>query len=196
MLSYVFWHHPAPGPDESQYEARLIAFHRVLAGSPPVGFLRSATYRIQGAPWRPAAGGYEDWYELVDWTALGVLNAAAVSASMRAGHDAAAALAGGGAGGVYASVRAAARGRAKDAAAWLSKPRGTTYPEFARAGRAARRMRGVAAAAHPRSGSRVLRRRARGGDRRPQVAGRLRAAGGAAAARVLTHGTARSWRDS
>jgi hypothetical protein len=133
MLAYLFWHHSDSGADESRYEARLTAFHRALAGSPPAGFQRSATYRIRGASWLPAAGGYEDWYEIADWTALGVLNAAAVSASMRAEHDAAAILAGGGAGGVYASVRGAARADGDDAAVWFSKPRGATYSEFSRA---------------------------------------------------------------
>jgi hypothetical protein len=132
MLAYVFWHYPEAGVDASRYEARLAGFHRVLAGSPPPGFVRSATYRIRGAFWLPAHGGYEDWYELADWTALGALNAAAVSASMRAEHDAAAALAAGGAGGVYAAVRAAVRGPADDAAVWLSKPQGTSYSEFTR----------------------------------------------------------------
>jgi len=129
MLAYVFWHYPDAGLDAGRYEAHLAAFHRALAAASPDGFLGSAAYRIDGAPWLPGSDGYEDWYELADWTALGVLNAAAVSASTRGDHDAVAGLADGGAGGVYQSLRSAARG-ASDAGLWLTKPRGTPYSEF------------------------------------------------------------------
>jgi hypothetical protein len=57
-------------------------------------------------PFEAAAGsGYEDWYLVEDWTALGELNALAVDASHRTPHAAAAERAGEGWGGVYALVR-------------------------------------------------------------------------------------------
>ncbi len=129
MLAYVFWHYPADGLDAARYEAHLAAFHRTLGAAPPRGFLGSAAYRIDGASWLPGGEGYEDWYELADWDALGVLNEAAVSASMRGDHDAVASLADGGAGGVYRALRPAPRG-ATEAVLWLAKPKRTPYREF------------------------------------------------------------------
>jgi hypothetical protein len=94
LLAYVFWHAPADGVAREDYEERLRAFHATLAAP-------SAAFRLDD-------GGYEDWYLVDDWAALGALNEAAVAAARRAEHDAAAALSGQGAGGVYALVRGAA----------------------------------------------------------------------------------------
>ena len=96
MLAYVFWHRPAGDVERDDYEARLRAFHATL-GVP------SACFRLRLLPWRHA-DGYEDWYVVEDWAALGALNAAAVAPPRRAEHDAAAAWAAEGWGGVYALV--------------------------------------------------------------------------------------------
>ena len=96
MLAYVFWHRPAGDVERDDYEARLRAFHATL-GVP------SACFRLRLLPWRHA-DGYEDWYVVEDWAALGELNAAAVAPPRRAEHDAAAARTAEGWGGVYALV--------------------------------------------------------------------------------------------
>ena len=130
MLAYVFWHCAALGVDASRYEERLAAFHRALRRSPSDGFVGSAAYRIQGAPWLPQAAGYEDWYEVEDWAALGALNAAAVSARVRADHDTVAHLAAGGAGGLYRLLRAAAEPAVHSGSLWFAKPRERSYIDF------------------------------------------------------------------
>jgi len=100
VLAYVFWHRPAPGVDVGDYEARLRAFHESLD-------VVSAAFRLRLLPWRHD-DGYEDWYLVEDWTALGELNAAAVAAARKGEHDAAARLAGAGWAGIYKLIRGAA----------------------------------------------------------------------------------------
>ena len=93
MLAYVFWHRPAA--DANAYEAVLRAFHHSLRAAPPPGFHGSVTYARAKLPW---FDGYEDWYLVDDWTALGVLNDAAPHVP---GHDVAARRSTDGAGAVY-----------------------------------------------------------------------------------------------
>ena len=131
MLAYVFWHSPAVPERTPRYEERLAAFHRALQTAKPDGFLRSTAYRVHDGSWLPGAPGYEDWYEVADWAALGVLNATAVSASVRPDHDAVAELAGGGAGGLYGLLRRASTDPASHTlAVWAVKPRHVSYPDF------------------------------------------------------------------
>src|SRR5438045_911881 len=106
-LAYVFWHRPAEDVARSDYEERLRAFHATLE-SP------SGSFRLHTLPWK-AVDGYEDWYLVEDWAALGELNEAALAPARRAQHDAAAAASVAGWGGVYrllhgASVRVLAGG--------------------------------------------------------------------------------------
>ena len=107
MLAYVFWHRPLDGSEVDSYEQALAHFHRSLAHAPPAGFQSSAVFRI---PARPAGlswlegPGYEDWYFVEDYTALGVLNMAAVSHGHRTVHDAVAHRFGAGAGGLYGLI--------------------------------------------------------------------------------------------
>ena len=96
MLAYVFWHRPAEDVDREDYETRLRAFHQTVDAS-------SACFAVDRLPWKDL-DGYEDWYLVEHWAALGVLNATAVNAE----HDAAAAGSAAGWGGVYALVRGAA----------------------------------------------------------------------------------------
>jgi len=104
----------------------------------------SAAYRVAAIPWLPgsdaaettAVPGFEDWYLVENSGALDLLNEAAIDARHRSLHDAAALLAGDGAGGLYSLVRPPA-GREGERtpgdesdAVWLSKTRGVPYSEF------------------------------------------------------------------
>jgi hypothetical protein len=128
VLAYVFWHSPGAQADPGRYERGLAAFHDALRAAKPEGFVGSEAYRVEGAPWLPQHAGYEDWYEIRDWAALGTLNAAAVSNPARPAHDEVAELAGGGAGGIYLLLHAGPQ--PATACLWLTKPRGIPYPEF------------------------------------------------------------------
>jgi hypothetical protein len=99
VLAYVFWHRPRAGVGADEYEAALRGFHESLRP------LRSASFRVAELPFDAAGGGYEDWYLVDDWAALGELNAVAVDSGHRTPHDAAAARSAEGWGGVYALVR-------------------------------------------------------------------------------------------
>lgn len=127
MLAYVFWHWRRPEVDAAAYEATQQRFHAALAAAPSPGFAYSHTALLHGAPW--AAGGgsaYEDWYVIHESAALDSLNQAAVSASRQAPHDAAAALAAGGAAGLY-TLRLGNAITAPQHATWFAKPTGMTY---------------------------------------------------------------------
>jgi hypothetical protein len=125
-LAYVFWHWSAEAAPT--YAERLGAFHRALASDPPRGFRSSRSFQVAGAPWLPRGTGFEDWYLIDDFAALGALNEAAVSGARRDPHDRVAALASGGAGGVYA-LKAGEPGDVA-AAWWFSKPGRTSYESF------------------------------------------------------------------
>jgi hypothetical protein len=107
MLAYVFWHRAAAGAEQASYEQALERFHRSLAHQPPSGYRGSAAVRLPELPWlAPLAGadcapGYEDWYLLDDWSAVGVLEEAAVSRGHLTAHAAAAARVGAGTGAIY-----------------------------------------------------------------------------------------------
>ena len=128
MLAYVFWHLPAAGA--ADYEARLAAFHAALRGAGVPWLGPTATYALESVPWLGGAAGYEDWYLVDDFAALGALNHAAVSGARRDPHDAAAALAGTGAGGVLGHVAGPWLPPAAGWAAWLAKPDGMAYETF------------------------------------------------------------------
>jgi hypothetical protein len=109
VLAYLFWHRPGPEAAAEGYEDAQLAFHRSLAHGRPVGMLGSALLRAPEMPWLPdpaggtgtGTGGYEDWYLVEDFAALGVLNEAAVGRGHRTSHDRAARHVRAGAGGLY-----------------------------------------------------------------------------------------------
>jgi hypothetical protein len=127
LLAYVFWHWRQSAIAAPEYEGRQRAFHSALAAAPPPGFAGSFSVALPRAPW-PARGDptYEDWYLVDDFAAFGTLNEAAVTASRAAPHDAAAAVAAGGAGGAY-GVRFGTIERAPKYAHWFAKPEGMSY---------------------------------------------------------------------
>jgi hypothetical protein len=133
VLAYVFWHRPREGVGTDAYEAAHVAFHRSLARTPPVGLRGSMTFRLQETPWLggPAGAGYEDWYMLADFTALGVLNEAAVGRGHRSSHDEVARQFGEGAGGLYCLIEGDAplgpvAAGARSTATWVARPPGST----------------------------------------------------------------------
>lgn len=128
LLLYLFWHQPAADQPLESYEQALIAFHRRLRDVTVAGLVATGSARVEGLPWM-AGDGYEDWYAVDDYGALGVLNDAAVDAAHSDAHDLVAFAAGFGAGGLYSLERGPI-----DAPAgyclWLTKPSGVTYPDF------------------------------------------------------------------
>jgi hypothetical protein len=127
MLAYVFWHWRRADVSAVAYEALQRRFHAALGAAPPAGFLGSRSLAIAGAPWAASGGeAYEDWYLLEGSAALDPLNAAAVSASRQAPHDAAAAAAEGGTAGLYL-LRLGRAGEPPRTTTWFAKPAGMTY---------------------------------------------------------------------
>ncbi|HEY3759818.1 MAG TPA: hypothetical protein VGL37_08650 [Solirubrobacteraceae bacterium] len=116
MLAYVFWHRPLDASTVAAYEQAELAFHHSLARARPAGMRGSAVFRVAELPWlapatagaegqlQSGAAGYEDWYLVEDYTALGILNEAAVAHGHRTVHDELARRFGAGAGGLYGLV--------------------------------------------------------------------------------------------
>jgi hypothetical protein len=130
MLAYLFWHEPRPEVDAERYVALLQAFHRALAAAPPPSFVRSWSVRLDGAPWDAGPRQpFEDWYLVGDWAALGTLNDAAVRPPREGPHDAIAAQATNGAGGLYLLQHGTLDGPASWAG-WVVKPQGEPYETF------------------------------------------------------------------
>jgi hypothetical protein len=123
MLAYIFWHRPAEGVERTTYEHAAEHFHRSLHRIPPAGLRSSALFRTGELPWL-ANGGYEDWYLLEDFTALGVLNEAAVAHGHRGAHDDIARRFGEGAGGLYGLREGHADLAGAALAIWVARPTG------------------------------------------------------------------------
>jgi hypothetical protein len=127
-LAYAFWHRPHPDVAAETYERDLQTFHERLAAVPIPGFRASRTLRVPDLPWLPG-GGYEDWYVIDDFAALGTLATAAVDAPRAASHEALARSVRDGAGGVYA-LRAGTTFPPASWCGWFSKQDGVSYPEL------------------------------------------------------------------
>jgi hypothetical protein len=130
VLAYVFWHVPSHAVAVADYEARLGAFHDRLRAGAPAGLGQTVTVALAEVPWLDRAAGYEDWYLVEDFAALGTLNGAAVSGATRAPHDAAAAVARSGVAGIMGHVAGALLPARPGWAAWLGKPAGLAYDAF------------------------------------------------------------------
>jgi hypothetical protein len=144
VVAYLFWHRPREPSEAESYERAQTAFHRSLARTPPVGLRAAALFRVDEPPWlgpaaaavgagtgEPAADAapvYEDWYLLEDFTALGVLNEAAVGHGHRSTHDEAARRFGSGAGALYGLVEGELSTESLSGAAvavWVARPPGS-----------------------------------------------------------------------
>jgi hypothetical protein len=133
MLAYLLWHRAADGVARETYEQASERFHRSLRHSPPAGFRGSAVLRLAECPWlaSPREAAYEDWYLLDDFTALGVLNEAAVAHGHRGAHDGVARRFGCGAGGLYGLLEGHADLADAQRAVWVSRPPGGPRGELA-----------------------------------------------------------------
>src|SRR2546428_2397358 len=126
MLAYAFWHWPREGA--SEYEHNLGEFFQALEAEKPLGYLGGLSMRHGAAAWLPGPA-YLDWYRVSGFADLGTLNDGAVSGSRRAPHDNVAAMAGGGAGGVYELQQGPADFVDAKVAHWFGKPAGMRYAE-------------------------------------------------------------------
>ncbi len=125
MLAYVFWHRPGAGVAPAEYEAANVRFQRSLAAHAPGGFLGSACLRAAELPWLGDGGpGYEDWYLVEDFAALGVLNEAAIGRGPKTAHDAAARLSREGSAGIYRMLDGSASLEQVAFASWIAPPWG------------------------------------------------------------------------
>jgi hypothetical protein len=128
VLAYTFWHQPRPEIDSAEYEAGMRRFHQRLAAVPIPGFVDSWTLRVPDLPWL-AGGGYEDWYLIEGFGALGSLATHAVDAARTDSHDAMARSVRNGAGGLYALLTGEFDGPASRSgwAGWFTKRPGVSY---------------------------------------------------------------------
>ena len=107
MLAYISWHRPRREVEQKAYEQALVRLHHSLERRPPSGFRGSVAFRVAELPWLPPPAGappdagYEDWYLLDGWAALGVLEEAVVARGHVSLHDAVARLSGQACGAVY-----------------------------------------------------------------------------------------------
>jgi len=130
LLAYVFWHWRRPSAERSAYETAQQEFHRALSASPSVGFVRSFSHAIAGAPWANQGGeAYEDWYLVRDSAALDPLDITAVTAGRKAAHDSAASLAASGTAGLY-QLKLGTAPTSPRSAQWFVKPAGMSYPQL------------------------------------------------------------------
>ncbi len=130
LLAYVFWHWRHPSAERDAYETAQREFQRVLSASPSVGFVRSFSHAIAGAPWANQGGeAYEDWYLVRDSAALDPLDIAAVTAGRKAAHDIAASLAAAGTAALY-QLKLGTTPSSPHSAQWFVKPAGMSYPQL------------------------------------------------------------------
>jgi hypothetical protein len=129
MLAYAFWHWPEASA--GGYEEKIAAFQSALASHPPQGFQRGFTLRHPAAPWLPGEA-YLDWYAIGGFADLETLNQGAITSARKAPHDAVAAQARSGAGGVYGHVGGGEDLASARVAHWFGKPRGISYDDFLR----------------------------------------------------------------
>jgi hypothetical protein len=120
MLAYVFWHRPAAAADPSAYEEAQRSFQAAIE-------VPSASFRVERLPFGNG-GGYEDWYLVANWAALGELNVHAIEGPRRSPHNRAASLACEGWGGIYELIRGVAD--IPEGVEWLDKPRSEPSEDF------------------------------------------------------------------
>jgi hypothetical protein len=154
VLAYISWHRPAAGVEQSAYEQSLQHFHRSLAHRPPSGFRGSVSFRARELPWlthgpggcpgsatedsvggeasrEERSAGYEDWYLLDGWSAVGVLEETAIARGHLTAHDAVAKLAGPATSAIYRLVEGHADLLGARVAVWVARKPGHESPTLA-----------------------------------------------------------------
>jgi hypothetical protein len=133
VLAYISWHRPTPGVERVTYERALERFHRSLEHRPPSGWRGSVSFRAAGLSWlgTDAQDGYEDWYLLDGWAAVGVLEEAAVSRGHISAHDSIAAIAGTATSAVYRLIEGHPDPASAQVAVWIARDRGHSSPVIA-----------------------------------------------------------------
>ena len=127
-LRVLDWRHPSA--ERGVYETAQQEFQRALCASPSVGFVRSFSHAIAGAPWANQGGeAYEDWYLVRDSAALDPLDIAAVTAGRKAAHDTAASLAAAGTAALY-QLKLGTAPSSPRSAQWFVKPASMSYPQL------------------------------------------------------------------
>jgi hypothetical protein len=130
-LAYVFWHWPRPEVSRESYEKRLAGFLAALSADGPAGLVQALSFRVDSLPWAAQPGGiYEDWYVVENFTALGVLNDAAISAGAKGPHDVIAGDYMKGAGGLLRTITGKLPLREARFATWVEKPIGPSYQSY------------------------------------------------------------------
>jgi hypothetical protein len=138
VLAYISWHLPAPAVKAAAFERALERFHRSLAHRPPSGFRGSAAFRARALPWLghddvvdgSVSGGagplsaYEDWYLVDGWSAVGVLEEAAVARGHQSSHEAVAAITGASKGAIYRLIEGPPRLERAPLAVWVKRSPG------------------------------------------------------------------------
>jgi hypothetical protein len=137
VLAYIAWHRPASGIDRVVYEHAIERFHSSLAHRPPSGFCGSTVFRAAELPWLVAdgrcsepAGGYEDWYLLDSWSAIGVLEEAAVSRGHLTAHDGVSSKADVSTGAIYRLSEGHAPPEEARLSVWVTRGRGHEHPSI------------------------------------------------------------------
>jgi hypothetical protein len=134
LLAYITWHRPAPEVDPPAYEHAVERFHASLAHRPPSGFAGSVIFRAAELPWLAATGdtqaGYEDWYLAESWSAIGVLEEAAVSRGHLTAHDAVASRAEISTGAIYRLSEGHARLAEARVSVWVARSREHEHPSL------------------------------------------------------------------
>jgi hypothetical protein len=137
VLAYIAWHRPAPEVDQAAYEHAIERFHSSLAHRPPSGFAGSAAFRAAELPWLDGAageaestGGYEDWYLLDSWSAVGVLEEAAVMRGHLTAHDAVASKADVSTAAIYRLAEGGVRLGEARVSVWVTRGRGHPHPSI------------------------------------------------------------------
>jgi hypothetical protein len=131
QLAYVFWHWPRPEIKRAAYEAKLGSFLSTLNSNRPSGMTEATSFRVESLPWASSQSSiYEDWYEVESFSALEVLNDAAVSGQAREPHDSVAGDYMKGTGGIFKRIGGNLPLREARYSAWIEKPIGPSYQSY------------------------------------------------------------------